>query len=420
MDVVFNIFNKVCVLITAASALTLVPGFRRSEGSLLSVRDRGTALLVFLILGLVEEAAVGQSGWFNHRIVAVCAAGLLAGPGVGAAVAAFMTWIGVTFHGRPLVICAVSMFSGGLIGGWLYRWRPKLAQHPLMGFCLTLAVSLLRNGLIFFHAPGAPAGWQTFGRMGIAPVLQGLGTALILAIVALVRDRDEQTQAAASAEVRALQSRMNPHFLFNALNTLAALATIAPREIPRAAGQLRHFLRASFDQHERELVPLGEELAVVRAYLEIESLQRGNRLKVEETIDPGLSEALVPPFSLQPLVENAVQHGLQSSPKAGRLRLVVRGRMGEWLDMSISDDGQGVPATEVERVFFAVRPRIHALSLLRRRLQGLFGRSFRLEVGSEVGRGTTVRMRIPLRRRFDIAEKSLEIASSDPARLVSR
>jgi two-component system LytT family sensor kinase len=257
-----------------------------------------------------------------------------------------------------------------------------------------------------------------FRQMGIVPALQGLGTALILAIVALVRDRDEQTQAA-SAEVRSLQSRMNPHFLFNALNTLAALATIAPREIPRAAGRLRHFLRASFDQHERKLVPLGEELAVVRAYLEIESLQLGNRLKVEETIDPGLSEALVPPFSLQPLVENAVQHGLQSSPKAGRLHLVVVRRMGEWLDMSISDDGQGVPATAVERVFFAVHPRVHALSLLRRRLQGLFGRSFRLEVGSEVGRGTTVRMRIPLRRRFDIAEESLKAGGSEPDHLVS-
>jgi LytS/YehU family sensor histidine kinase len=420
MDVIFNIFNKVCALVTAASALTLVPGFRRSERSLLSVRDRGTALLVFLILGLVEEAAVGQTSLFNHRIVAVCAAGLLAGPGVGAAVAAFMTWIAVTFHGRPLVICGIAMFSGGLIGGWLYRLRPKVAQHPLMGFCLTLAVSLLRNGLVFFYAPGALPGMQMFRQMGIAPVLQGLGTALILAIVEQVRDHDEQTRAAAAAEVRALQARMEPHFLFNALNTLAALATIAPREIPRAAGRLRHFLRASFDQHERELVPLGEELAVVRAYLDIESLQLGSRLKVDETIDPGLSDALVPPFSLQPLVENAVQHGLQSSPKAGRLRLVVVRRMGEWLDMSISDDGQGVPATEVERVFFAVRPRVHALSLLRRRLQGLFGRSFRLEVGSEVGRGTTVRMRIPLRKPFDIAEESPEAGTSDPGHLVSR
>jgi two-component system, LytTR family, sensor kinase len=420
MDVVFNIFNKVCALVTAASALMLVPGLRRSERSLLSMRDRGTALLVFLILGLVEEAAVGQTGLFNHRIVAVCAAGLLAGPGVGAVVAAFMTWIPVTFHGRPLLICGVAMFSGGLIGGWLYRLRPKMAQNPLVGFYLTLAVSSLRNGLVFFYASGAPTAVQFSAEMAIAPLLQGLGTALILAIVALVRDHDEQTRAAAAAEVRALQARMDPHFLFNALNTLAALATIAPREIPRAAGWLRQFLRASFDQHERELVPLGEELAIVRAYLEFESLQLSNRLKVEETIDPGLAEVLVPPFSLQPLVENAVQHGLQSSPKAGRLRLVVVRGIGDWLDISISDDGQGVPSTDVERVFFAVRPRMHALSLLRRRLQGLFGRSFRLEVQSEAGRGTTVRMRVPLRRRFDMVKESMASGSSASGNLVSR
>ena len=414
------IFNKICVLVTAAFALTLVPGFRRSERSLLSMRDRGTALLVFLVLGLVEEAAVGQTGWFNHRIVAVCAAGLLAGPGVGVIVAAFVTWMAVMCDGRPIGPVGISMLCGGLVGGWLYRWRPKLARQPLTGFCLASTVSWLRDGLILLLVPDARAGLQTFGQMGIAPVLQGLGTALILAIVALVRDRDEQTQAAASAEVRALQSRMNPHFLFNALNTLAALATIAPREVPRAAGRLRHFLRASFDQQERELVPLKEELAVVRAYLDIELLRLGSRLKLEQEIDPGLSEALMPPFSLQPLVENAVQHGLQSSSKAGRLRLVVRGRMGDWLDMSISDDGQGVPSTEVERVFFAVRPRVHAMSLLRRRLQGLFGRSFRLEVCSEVGQGTTVTMSIPLRRGFDIAEESLEPLTSIPGHLASR
>jgi LytS/YehU family sensor histidine kinase len=97
-------------------------------------------------------------------------------------------------------------------------------------------------------------------------------------------------------------------------------------------------LRGSFDQQERLLVPLEEELAVVRAYLDIESLRLGDRLRVEQTIDPGLSKVLMPPFSFQPLVENAVQHGLYSSARAGRLQLVVRPK-GEWLEMSVSDDG---------------------------------------------------------------------------------
>jgi two-component system LytT family sensor kinase len=415
MDV---LLNDVCVLVTAAFVLTLVPGFRRSERSLLSMRDQGTALLVFLLLGLVEETTVSHAGWLNERIVAVCAAGLVAGPLVGAAVSVFVTWLAVRYDGLPLGSIGISMLCGGLAGGWLFQWRPKLAQRPLTGFCLTFVVSLLRDCLVFFYyAPGERA-VKTFGEMATAPVLQGLGTALILAIVAQVRERDEQARAAASAEVRALQARMNPHFLFNALNALAALATVAPREIPRVAGRLRQFLRGSFDQHERTLVPLEEELAVVFAYLDIESLRFGSRLKVEQGIDPGLSKVLMPPFSFQPLVENAVQHGLHSSPRAGRLYLVVR-PVGRWLELSVTDDGEGVPPAEVEQVFFAERPGTHALVLLRRRLQGLFGRSFQLEVRSEVGQGTTVTLRIPLRKRFGDSLESPGPITSDLCELPS-
>jgi two-component system sensor histidine kinase LytS len=241
---------------------------------------------------------------------------------------------------------------------------------------------------------------------------------LILAIVAQVRDREEQTRTAVSAEVRALQARMNPHFLFNALNTLAALSRVAPCEVPRAVGRLRHFLHASFGQQERALVLLEEELAVVRMYLDIELLRFGERLNVEEAIDPGLSKVLMPPFSIQPLVENAVEHGLRSSPGAGRLRLDVR-PVGEWLEISVTDNGQGVPSEKIEQVFFADGPRVHALSLLRRRLRTLFERSFQLEVRSELGQGTTVTMRIPLRRRFKVALEPSEAITSDLGQLAS-
>jgi LytS/YehU family sensor histidine kinase len=365
-------------------------------------------------LGLLEEATAFHAGWLNERIVAVCAAGLVAGPWVGLAVSLFVTWLAVAHHGLPLGSVATSMLCGGLVGGLLYRWRPGLAQHPLTGFCLTLGVSSLRSGLIFFFAPHSPAALQRIAEIGMAPVLQGLGTALILAIVDQVRDRDEQTRAAASAEARALQARMSPHFLFNALNAVAALSTVAPREVPRATGRLRQFLRASFNQEERLLVPLEEELEVVRAYLDIEALRFGDRLKVEQTIDPDLLNALTPPFSLQPLVENAVQHGLHSSPGTGRLRLAVR-PTGPWLEMCLSDDGQGVPSSEVEHVFFGERTRVHALVLLRRRLQGLYGRSFQLEVRSEIGEGTTVTMRIPLRKRFGVNFESAKAITSEVA-----
>jgi two-component system LytT family sensor kinase len=407
-----TIFNDVCVLVTAAFTLTLVPSFRKPARSLLSRGDQRAALLVFISLGLVEEATASHAGWLNERIVAVCASGLVAGPWVGLAVSVFVTWLAVAYHGLPFGSIGLSMLLGGLAGGYVYRWRPRLAQQPLVGFCLALGVSLLRAALISFYAPDLPVALHGRLETAIGAVVQGLGTALILAIVSLARDRDEQTRAVASAEAHALQARMNPHFLFNALNALSALSKVAPREIPRATGRLRQFLRARFDQQERLLVPVEEELAVVRAYLDIESLRLGDRLKIERTIDPRSLDALIPPFSLQPLVENAVQHGIQSSPRAGRLQLMVRSS-GSWLETRVSDDGQGLPSTEVEQLFFGARPRIHAMLLLRRRLQGLFGRSFQLEVHSELGEGTTVTMRIPWLKRLGVNLESPKAITSE-------
>jgi sensor histidine kinase YesM len=97
----------------------------------------------------------------------------------------------------------------------------------------------------------------------------------------------------------------------------------AKKSCSTSEGSLRQLLRASFDQQEQLLVRLEEELAVVRSYLEIESLRLGDRLKVEQTIDPGLLKALMPPFFFQPLVENAVRHGLHFSPRVGRLQLAL-------------------------------------------------------------------------------------------------
>lgn len=413
------ILSKVCVLVTAAFLLTLVPGFRKPDRSLLSVRDRGTALLVFLLLGFLEEAVVRETGWFNQRIVAVCAAGLVAGPVVGLIVGTVVTWLAVVSDGLPLGTIGVSMLCGGLAGGLLQRWRPRIAQKPWAGFLLTLAVSWFRDGLLLLFAPSTVLAAHAWHQLGVAPFIQGLGTALILAIVGQARQRDDQARAAASAEVRAMQARMNPHFLFNALNALAGLATVAPREVPRAVGRLRKFLRASFDQPEQALVPLEEELGVVRAYLDIESLRLGNRLKQETTIQSGLSNALLPPFSLQPIVENAVQHGLHSTPHAGRLSIVI-GAVEQFLEVSVSDDGQGVPSADVEKIFFGNRTEVHAMALLRRRLQGLYHNSFRLEVRSELEHGTTVTMRIPLRRGSGISQNSDDDAVCDFYHLAPR
>src|ERR1700748_28149 len=127
------ILSKVCVLVTAAFLLTLVPGFRRPNRSLLSVRDRGTALLVFLLLGFLEEAVGRETVWFNQRIGAGCAGGLVAGPVVGLIVGTVVTWLAVVYDGLPLATIGVSMLAGGLAGGLVSPLGPKNAPGAWAG-----------------------------------------------------------------------------------------------------------------------------------------------------------------------------------------------------------------------------------------------------------------------------------------------
>jgi LytS/YehU family sensor histidine kinase len=96
-----SLFNAIRVLVTAAFVLTFVPGLTLGKRSSLSMRDRGRALLGFMVLGLVEAASVSRSAWSNERIVAVCVAGLLAGPRIGVAVSGFVTWLTVKYDGSP-------------------------------------------------------------------------------------------------------------------------------------------------------------------------------------------------------------------------------------------------------------------------------------------------------------------------------
>jgi len=126
-----SVLEKICVLVSAAVALRLVPRVGRPGGSLVAVRDRGATLSLFLWLGLVENYAVRHTSWLNHRIVAVSAASLLAGVGVGAVVRLFVIWLALSYDTRETTTIVILLSSGGLFGGLIHRWKPKLAECPL-------------------------------------------------------------------------------------------------------------------------------------------------------------------------------------------------------------------------------------------------------------------------------------------------
>ena len=185
--------------------------------------------------------------------------------------------------------------------------------------------------------------------------------------------RDEQQRMLAEAELQALRAQINPHFLFNALN---ALYGVIPRAAPGARQtllNLAEILRYSLDS-KRQYVPLEEELRVVEAYLAIERLRLQERLSVSVECDDAARTAMIPAFTIQPLVENAVKHGISGSLRGGNILVTVRTRGGH-LSIEVVDDGVGFDADSPPKSG-------HGLYNVQRRLELCYGDSANFKIES--------------------------------------
>lgn len=174
---------------------------------------------------------------------------------------------------------------------------------------------------------------------------------------------------AAEARLRSLESRIQPHFLFNTLNSISSLITLDPVRAEQIVGRLAAFLRASLDASNRSLIPLREELTMTESYIDIEKVRFGDKLGGSVNVPAALQEIKVPPMSVQALVENAVTHGI--APKVGGGEICVAASAeSDHLRIEVSDSGFGFDLSMV--------PPGHGLDNLIERLNALFGDKARL------------------------------------------
>ena len=200
---------------------------------------------------------------------------------------------------------------------------------------------------------------------------------------------EQQQMRLNEARLAALSSQINPHFLFNTLNSVAALIRLDPERARQVVHRLSKILRRLLRQQEN-LIALGEELSFIDDYLSIEMVRFGEKLRFVKDIDPATLDMAVPSMLLQPLVENCIRHGLASKVAGGTIR--VRSRLaGKRLQILVEDDGVGIPEAKLATLFE------HGIGVnnVNERLKVLFGSDYRMWIDSRVGEGTSTGIEFP-------------------------
>ncbi|MGE5483965.1 MAG: LytS/YhcK type 5TM receptor domain-containing protein [Ignavibacteriales bacterium] len=243
------------------------------------------------------------------------------------------------------------------------------------------------------------------GKDRVTPVIVELakGVGQLLATQVEISQLQAKADLLAQAEIRALQAQINPHFLFNALNTVTSFCRTDPDKARDLLVQLSDFFRRNLRQSD-QMVTLGDELDHVQSYLAIQKARHGERLRVSIDVDSECRTALLPPLTLQPLIENSIKHGLDGRESGVTVSISARAA-GDGISISVRDDGAGIPPDRMQGLLSgpaAPDPTGSAhsgtgigLRNVHHRLKSIFGQEYGLAIASEPGAGTTVTFRIP-------------------------
>ena len=209
-----------------------------------------------------------------------------------------------------------------------------------------------------------------------------------------------------SAKLQALRMQINPHFLFNTLNSIAALVYVNPRAADEMLGDLSELLRRSLDSMEEQEIPLAQELEFIGGYISIEQKRFGERLRVEQSVPDELMKALVPALILQPLVENAIRHGIEPRRGPGLISIEAK-QEDKHLHLIVRDNGRGLPGADLNS---SVRRGIGLTNTLAR-LQELYGQDQSFSFGRAEPQGCRVDIRLP----FHLEPVQVPTVSNEPA-----
>jgi two-component system LytT family sensor kinase len=413
---------KLGVSASVASVLARVTTFRRLIFAEKRSRRQTLALLAFIVvpltLGVLIRIRVSNFLAADISFETVILLGLLLGPVWAMLGGAVLSTPAVLHHEYlALPFNMVLGLGWGLLGRFvgreeiwsftpfidlsLYRWvrrnlrQPRIDRQFLMLF-LIVAAEACRTWLKHefpnrIFALLAPQWWLQVMVWLSAPIVVGIALKVWNTLRVELK-LEEQKRLLLEARLDALQRQINPHFLFNTLNSIASLVRTKPKLAREMTVKLANILRALLKDHDT-YVPLREELSFTDDYLDIEVVRFGvEKLRVEKEIDPRTLEIMVPSILLQPLIENSIKHGLEPRLNGGTVTL--RSKLdGNRVLIEVADDGVGMssrPASALRRTGAGI-----GMKNVQERLEVLYGDQASFTVVSNPGRGTLVSIEIP-------------------------
>lgn len=273
--------------------------------------------------------------------------------------------------------------------------RPAMIRFAVLGFALVAAAVVgcfIGTWLVVLcNLVPAAAYWDMFsgairmciiitlcagGSISMYEALRGRIQETELQLRTKELERERALKLATEARLSSLESRIHPHFLFNALNSISSLIVEDPERAERLIERMAELLRFSLDSHHHGLVPLEREMRIVVDYLEIEKSRFGDRLRYAVEIPPGMETAEIPPLSVQTLVENSVKYAVAPNRAGGDIRISAHRENGD-LRLEVSDTGPGFALESV--------PSGHGIDNLQARLNALFGGTSGLSVAKYDG-----------------------------------
>jgi two-component system LytT family sensor kinase len=279
------------------------------------------------------------------------------------------------------------------------RWPLSIAVHTMWSVGLTLAQIVLAELILHTFTTTRLTADPQHVRAAVKDNFHSsLPTYFVIlsgyyAFDYYVKYRDRELRASqletrlTQAHLQALKSQLNPHFLFNTLNTISSLMYTDIAAADAMMSRLSELLRLTLDNEGAQEVTLKEEMDLLERYLDIQRIRFEERLHVSVHVDPEVLEARVPNFSLQPLVENAIRHGIATRPQGGRLDISA-GRSDGMLEIRLLDDGPG---------FTDDGPRREGIGVAntRARLEQMYGQKHRFEMMNAPGGGLLVTIAVP-------------------------